>query len=265
MVHEIVAALSGVSTKMMVMQFMNETKHRPYPLPRASYVISQVWKDLLFAHWRIEPQRLSRLIPEPLEVDTFDGAAWIGVVPFRMCNVRPRYAPEVGPISNFLELNVRTYVTYKGIKAVYFFSLDASNAVAVFIARNVYKLPYYLARMTFAATSDPPWITYTCDRSGHKSSPVLFEGKYRPCSQAETSSPGSLAEFLTERYCLMLVSGGNVIKTDIHHAPWQLCQAEAEIKSNSMSLPLGIQLNGPPDALHFSSCMEMVNWNPNQI
>lgn len=250
---------------------MSETKHRPYPMPKASWVIFQVWRDLLFAHWRIEAQRLRELIPQPLEVDAYDGTGWIGVVPFRMCNVKPRYAPEVGPISNFLELNVRTYVTYKGIKAVYFFSLDASSAVAVFIGRNAYRLPYSLARMSFSETSASAderrqdWIDYACLRTVAAGDKIAFEARYRPCSDAVASAKGSLSEFLTERYCLMLVSRGAVIKTDIHHAPWLLSDAECEISSNTMCLPLGIELKRPPDALHFSSCMEMVNWNPGQI
>jgi uncharacterized protein YqjF (DUF2071 family) len=126
---------------------LQDTAHRPWPLPMGSWVMAQTWHDLLFAHWPVDTQRLRTLIPEPLEIDQFDGQAWLAVVPFRMSGIRLRWTPAVPWLSAFPELNVRTYVKSGGRPGVWFFSLDAGNALALAIARAWFHLPYYRARM----------------------------------------------------------------------------------------------------------------------
>src|SRR5437899_137300 len=114
---------------------LNTTDHRPYPLPKGPWVMTQTWHELLFSHWPIAPEALRPLIPAVLPLDTFEGQCWVGIIPFRMSNVRPRGAPAMPALSQFHELNVRTYVTVGGIPGVYFFSLDAGNPLAVVTAR----------------------------------------------------------------------------------------------------------------------------------
>ena len=134
---------------------LRATEHRPYPLPNTPWAMTQTWSDLLFAHWPVSPTSLRELVPNSLEIDVCEGTAWIGVVPFRMTNVFPRGLLAVPYLSHFLELNVRTYVTFQGKQGVYFFSLDASNLLAVLIARKTYSLPYFHAAMSCAMDGNP--------------------------------------------------------------------------------------------------------------
>ena len=122
---------------------LGETAHRPWPLPRAPWQQGQTWRDLLFAHWPVDPAALRSLVPPELPLDTFGGSAWLGVVPFLITGLRPRGAP---PLMRFLETNVRTYTTVGERPGVFFFSLDAASRVAVAGARRFFHLPYFHAR-----------------------------------------------------------------------------------------------------------------------
>ena len=114
---------------------LQEVAHRPWPRPAGPWVMAQSWHDLLFAHWPVDSERVRPLVPDRLEIDSFDGQAWLAVVPFRMTGVRLCGTPAVPWLSAFPELNVRTYVKYGGKPGVWFFSLDAGNPLAVVIAR----------------------------------------------------------------------------------------------------------------------------------
>ncbi len=238
------------------LDFLQEVAHRPYPLSKAPYVMSQVWRNLLFAHWRVPRDVLQKLIPEPLEVDVFDGSAWVGVVPFRMCEIRGRLMPFH---IDFLELNVRTYVKFGERHGVYFFSLDADHSLSVWGARTFYGLPYYRAKMSYENKNGV--IKYSSKRLGAGSS-AEFSAEYEPTGQAEIAEPGTLPYFLTERYCLMIAQGGVVHRTDIHHAPWRLAPVRASIAANTMHEPLGLSFDSAPDSLLYADEMKMVNWLP---
>ena len=227
-------------------------------MSKAPYVMSQVWRNLLFAHWRVPQDVLQRIIPKPLEVDVFDGSAWVGVVPFRMCEIRGRLMPFH---IDFLELNVRTYVKFGERQGVYFFSLDADHAPSVWGARTFYGLPYYRAKMVFENKDGV--IKYTSKRLGAGNS-AEFSAEYEAIGKVETAEPGTLQHFLTERYCLMISQGGAVHRTDIHHAPWQLAPARATISTNTMPSSLGLAFDTPPDSLLYAEEMKMVNWLPSR-
>src|SRR5882757_4330843 len=126
------------------------TTHRPYPLPSRPWVMTQRWHDLLFAHWAMDAESVRPLLPAPLRpfLDTFDGKAWVGVIPFWMSRVKVRGLPAVPGLSTFAEMNVRTYVTVNGKPGVYFFSLDAENLPAVYAARMGFSLAYFYAKMS---------------------------------------------------------------------------------------------------------------------
>lgn len=213
------------------------------------------WHDLLFLHWPIRPALLRPLIPTTLELDTFDGWGWIGVVPFRMTGVRPRYLPFGFA---FPELNVRTYVKKPGRSGVWFFSLDATSWVAVRVARS-FGLPYYDAEMTVKLRRDA--VYYRSLRLDDKAEPVAFEASYRPTASTYYSVPGTLDHWLTERYCLYGArTSGQVVYGDIHHAPWPLQPAEADIRTNTMTRPIGIELPGSKPVSHFARYQEVVAW-----
>ncbi|MGH9550610.1 MAG: YqjF family protein, partial [Terriglobales bacterium] len=178
-------------------EILREISHRPYDLPRAPWAMRQTWDDLLFAHWPVDSATLRSAVPAQLELDQFDGTAWIGVVPFAMNNIKPRFSPL---IFNFLELNVRTYVTYRGRRGVLFFSLDASNPLAVEAARSLFWLPYYHAEMQMQKPNSA--YRYLSKRHDARGPEANLELSYQPTTAPYNSQAGSIAEFFTERYCL---------------------------------------------------------------
>lgn len=226
--------------------------------------MEQSWHDLLFAHWPLDAHALRRLIPAELEIDTFEGRAWLGIVPFRMSGVRWRWTPALPWLSAFPELNVRTYVSAQGKPGVWFFSLDAANGLAVATARWSFHLPYFRARMTCVETEG--WMEYRSRRTHRGALDAAFEGRYRATGQAFDPQPGSLEHFLTERYCLYsAASGGRIYRGEIHHPPWLLQTGEAQFAKNTMAAGVGlIQPDGLP-LLHFARRQNMVAWAPRRI
>lgn len=238
---------------------LNALDYRPYPPPHTPFVMHQTWQDLLFAHWRVPAQELSRVVPPSLPLDTFDGSAWVAVVPFRMSAVRPRFLPPVPWLSTFPELNVRTYVALDGEPGVYFFSLDAANPAAVRIARKFFHLPYFDAEM--ACEHHGEGISYTSHRTHRGAPPADLKVRYRPTGGIFTAERGSLEYFLTARYCLYTAeANGQVARGEIHHAPWRLQRAEAELVLNTMTAAHGIQLPAGPPHLLFARKLDVVVW-----
>ncbi len=133
---------------------LDQTDHRPWPRPPGRWTWRQSWRDLLFAHWPVPVAAVRALVPPGLEVDTFDGATWLGIVPFRMAGVMRRPLPDLPWISAFPELNVRVYVTRDGKPGVWFLSLDATRLPAVLAARTLFHLPYYWAHIDITANGD---------------------------------------------------------------------------------------------------------------
>lgn len=235
--------------------------HRPWPLPRGPWIMAQRWHDLLFAHWPVPVAALRPIVPAPLQIDTWDGQAWIGVVPFRMTGVRPRGVPPLPWLSAFPELNVRTYVTDgdgpTAKPGVFFFSLDAANWLAAAAARWLYQLPYYHARMALRCAGDVvEYRSYRVDIP-----PADLRARYRPTGPIQPFAPGSLDRWLTERYCLYtLEARGRIYRAEIHHAPWPLQPAEAEFEVNTMVAPLGVALPPAPPLLHFARRQDVIVW-----
>ena len=182
---------------------LTRTSHRPWPMPSTGWLWRQTWHDLLFAHWPVDARELEEKLPAGFELDTFDGQAWLGIVPFHMTNVAPRGVPPVPFVSEFSELNVRTYVTCHGKPGVYFFSLDANSTIAVTAARTLFHLPYFLATMN--VDRQEARIVYSSARETRMQGVAEFAATYRPIRAVETAKPGTLEYFLTERYCLYTV------------------------------------------------------------
>ena len=248
----------------MTMTAFEHTAHRPWPLPRTRWVMAMRWHDVLFAHWPVRPDILRPLIPRSLELDTFDSWAWIGVVPFHMSGVRLRYLPECGCSMAFPELNVRTYVKSAGRNGVWFFSLDAMNRLAVRLARSWYGLPYYHARMD--VQSDGEHIRYQSTRTHHGAPAAQFEAMYQRLGEIYWAASGTLDHWLTERYCLYMVDRqGRPGYGDIHHMPWPLQRAEADIRCNTLTHPLGLELPLEKPVLHFAHQLEVVAWRVQRL
>ena len=222
------------------------------------------WHDLLFMHWPVRPAVLRPFIPAALELETFDGMAWLGVVPFRMAGVGPRLIPPLPWVSAFAELNVRTYVTIGGKPGVWFFSLDAANPLAVRGARYAFHLPYYDARMACANHDDI--IEYKSLRTHRGAAPATFAARYQPIGPAYQAAPGSLDTWLTERYCLYAANRrGQIWRGDIHHARWPLQSAAAEITHNTMAEQIRLILPKTHPLLHFARRLDVVGWAPVRV
>src|SRR5688572_23607998 len=210
---------------------VDHVAHRPWTMPDRPWVMTQTWHDLLFAHWPVDREQLRPLVPAAFELDLFNGGAWIGIVPFHMTNVAPRGVPSLPWISEFPELNVRTYVRVGDRPGVFFFSLDAGSTLAVQTARALLNLPYYSAAMTVVAEAGR--VRYDSQRDGGVD--ARLSATYRPVGPARQATHGSLEYFLTERYCLYnLHRGGAAYRLEIHHPPWPLQSAEAEFTRNTM-------------------------------
>lgn len=222
------------------------------------------WHDLLFIHHPVAVDRLRALVPSSLEVDTFEGQAWIGVVPFRMSGVKPHGVPPLPWLSAFAELNVRTYVTCGGKPGVWFFSLDAANPVAVGVARRFFHLPYFNARMSCHQQGEA--VVYKSIRTHRGTAPAEFRASYRPTGPVVASKAGSLEYWLTERYCLYSSDAHGVTRrVDIHHDPWPLQAGEAEIEKNTMPDWLGMKPLTMVPVLHFVRSLEVMAWLPRRV
>ncbi len=218
-----------------------------------------VWHDLLFAHWPVPAGPLRERLPEGLQLDTFEGQAWLGIVPFRMTGIRPRGLFAVPGLSAFPELNVRTYVTAGGKPGVWFFSLDAGNRPAVRIARSTFHLPYFDAEMDCAAEAGG--ISYKSRRT-HRGAPSAdFHASYAPTGEIFASRPGTLEEWLTERYCLYSSNrSGRVFRGDIDHVPWPLQPATAQLGRVDLTRILGTTLPDTEPHLLFARRLDVVAW-----
>ena len=256
-----------IETRSMTADEILDTRdHRPFPLPAKPWVMRQEWHNLLFAHWSVDPDLIRPLVPAQLSLDLWQGRAYIAVAPFVIRGLRARGTPGLPGISNFPEVNVRTYVRFRDQPGVYFFSLDAGNLSAVAGARMMYKLPYYSARMTVADVDGQ--IVYTSRRVSRGSAMETPELRvaYALCGDVLPWKPPSesLERFLIERYCLYNVGARRLYRTHIHHVPWPLQPASADIQKNTMVAPLRLPLEGMP-LLHFSRSIDVLVWWPERV
>jgi uncharacterized protein YqjF (DUF2071 family) len=199
------------------------------------------------------------LVPSSLQIDTFDSSAWVGVVPFRMSGIRARGMPPIPGTSAFPELNLRTYVTCEGKPGVWFFSLDATSALAVAATRRFFYLPYFRAQMALA-TKDDGTIDYRSRRTHRGAPPADLRVAYKPTGEVFTATPGSLDYSLTERYCLYAARGNEIHRCEIDHTPWPLQRAEVQIKFNTMAAASAVVLPNEKPLLHFARFQDVRVW-----
>lgn len=250
-----------------------------HPSPPSSPALMRMqWHDLAFLHWPVAPELLQQYLPDGLELDTFGGQAYLGVVPFEMRGVGAKNLPEVPLTNQFLELNLRTYVHPKGRPhdrpGVWFFSLDASSALAVRGARTLFHLPYFDAAMRSSWYMDG-WLEYRSTRLGKtrlikdarkSGSSADFHALYRPSGFPFRSTVGSLEHWLTERYCLYSADRKDQIyRGEILHRPWWLQQGEVKIIENTVGLQVGLELKTAPPLVHFVRSLEVLAWGLERI
>lgn len=218
----------------------------------------QNWGKLLFMHWRIDEKLLRPLIPESLAIDSFDGSAWIGVIPFTMWGIRASFLPPIPGTSAFHELNVRTYVTLNGFPGVWFFSLDAASRLAVWGARKFYYLPYFNAQMSLEQTDSS--IHYSSTRKDPRGAPAKLKSTWVIGESLPRSSPGSIDSFLTERYCLYSEHKGEIFRSQIRHQPWPLQEARLNSLSSTMIESQGLPTPKGDPLLHYCEKLSVDIW-----
>ena len=245
-------------------EYQLRASHRPRPLPSGRWAMTQRWNDLLFAHWPIPVAQMAALLPNWLEVDTYQGSAWLGVVPFWLDRIKIRGVPPIPGARSFPDLNLRTYVRdqFTGTPGVYCFSLDASNLLAVAVARSYYHLPYYWSEMRLEQRSEREFAFYSRRRFSNRQ--VIFNARYRglgPNARLAEHRGGTFEYFVTERSCLYSANrAGQPIRANLHYVSWPLEEAEAEIERNDLATSIGLNLPKLEPVLHYSRRLAVYVW-----
>lgn len=236
---------------------LSSLAHRPWPLPESPWRWRQSWLDLAFVHHAVDPAHMAPLLPKDLRLETFEGVAWLAVVPFRMHGVMRRPFPDMPGFSSFPEINLRTYVT-DGVKSgVYFFSLDATNLAVVLGGRLVYGVPYHWAAIRKVRMDGRTHI-----RSVRGS--AVFDATYGPKGPRLTVRPGSFEHWATERYALYGMRGSRLHRVQVHHEPWPLYEGDVQVTRNTLPGAAGIPILPAPPRTHWSPGVQVVSFAPEE-
>ena len=230
----------------------------PAKRPRQRAIMKQSWRDLFFLHWPFRPDVVRALIPRQLELDTFEGAAYVGLVPFTMTGVRPVGLPALWGLSSFHETNLRTYVRLTDRDpGVWFFNLEAASWIAVHLARTLFHLPYHYARMFMEhecpRATAPATILYAGVRRSPGPLPASYAVRATPVGPVRSARPGTLEHFLVERYILYAVSRSRLYQGRVHHTPYPLQTAKVLSLDESLLAAAGLERPDVPPVVHFAS------------
>ena len=217
-----------------------QTDHRSWPAPAGAWIYYQEWNKAVFIHFRVDKDWLQQQLPQGFVLETFDGDAWVSIVPFRMQKIRPRFLPHLNAVSDFSEINIRTYVTFDDKPGVFFMSIGANKKLSCYLAKTISGLPY-------------------------KYEPYVFDDKHLATSWLsfdfevgeEIKEKSAFDIWVTERYCLYYNYKSSVFRYNIHHLPWPLYKV-------SLS---NIQLTHPllgevfrPESFHYSPGVRVLAW-----
>lgn len=228
--------------------------------PRGLPIMHQTWDDLLFLHWKVRPDVLRPHVPEELAIDSYENHAWIGVTPFSMRGVRPVLTPPLPVVSRSFELNVRTYVHDGDTPGVWFFSLDASNPLAVYLARLGFSLPYHRASMTLERSANGA-VTFTSTRLDAETSRADFAARWRIIGIERQARVSSLEFFLVERYSLYVIRQGRLKRARIFHHPWTIRDAELFSWRSSLLASNGFpEQTSEPHVLAQAAALDVEIW-----
>lgn len=238
---------------MRINQILQNVAHRPWEISQKPWRFYQEWNNAVFLHWKVLPEIIRPLIPATVELDTFHGEAWISLVAFTMEKLRVSYLPAVPGVSNFHEINLRTYVINNNKPGVYFLSIEAQKRLAVFIAKSISGLPYRKALIK----RNNAGKTNTCS-SINSVKGVMLDSLYEADDQEYEKT--ALDKWLVERYCLYFDKNDKLFRYDIHHLQWEI--RKVELKHLSLQYKTGdlVLKERRPDLFHFSPGVKVLAW-----
>lgn len=238
---------------MTIKEIINNTAHRPWKVPTENWRFYQEWNNAIFLHWKVDEKELIKFVPDTLQIDLFEGNPWISLVAFSMEKIRPKYLPSFKPISNFGEINIRTYIKSNHKTGVYFLSIEGGNKTSCKIAKGISELPYRYSKM---------------NRTSHAftSKNLPFDDSFRIEYKIgdELNTKTNLDSWLTERYALFQDSGDVINEFEIHHMEWPI--EELEIKELRVDYSRFSKLiSKSPDKGHYSKGVQVIAWGKNTI
>ncbi|AIL44999.1 YqjF family protein [Elizabethkingia anophelis] len=237
-----------------IQNLIADTHHRPWKLPMGKWQYYQEWNDALFLHFEVDFNILRKLVPKNLNIDSFEGKYYVSVVAFKMEKIRPRNLPSVRFISDFYEINVRTYINNNDKQGVYFLNIEAEKQISAFVARTLSGLPYEKSEIKRSS------ISYSNRNTKKK---FALVANFEPREKIENKTAFDL--WLTERYCLYLIKGQKTFRYEIHHAEWPL----HSVNHSDLSLNYGfeaINLNAENvTACHYSPGVKVLSWKAEKL
>ena len=234
-----------------------EREHSAIPTPTGHWIMGQRWEDLLFLSWPVSVEAMRAVVPPGVDVDTFDGSAWISAVPFWMEGAHFRGLPPIPYLASFPEVNIRTYVRSGEHRAVWFLSLDTQSHINVFLARHAFHLPYVYADVRMQRGDE---VRFRSERDGRT---AAFEVTYRGTGEASIPTDGTLEQFLTERYSMVCASHeGALFRGDIAHDPWRLQQAEWTASRKDLLATVGLGLEAREPVAFYAAATQVALWAP---
>jgi uncharacterized protein YqjF (DUF2071 family) len=233
---------------MNISKIAENNHHRPWPLPSGSWKYYQEWNRVVFLHWQVSFDDLRKRVPSQLQIDTIDGQAWVSLVAFTMEKIRPRYIPHFPPISNFHEVNIRTYVKYNGKSGVYFLSIEGGKGFSCFLARQISGLPYRFSNISRIENH------YFSKNNSFKDELLLNYSVGKKITE-----PIATDKWLTERYALFHVTNSKVATYELHHLPWEV--HELTLENSTIKYSRFESLFGKvPEVSHYSNGVKVLAW-----
>lgn len=229
-----------------------------------TWILKQLWRDLLFLHWSIPVEKLQPYIPHSLQLDTYDGKAWIGFVFFHAKRTFFRGMPSIVHLPSFAEVNIRTYVLYKGLPGVYFLSLDTEDIFSNTLAKRWFHLPYRSAQISLNVIGNH--YQFTTARTDNKKKVITAKGQATISQHIFSPPKDSLAAWLTERYYLFSNDKQNHLYLGkIEHPSWLLQEAEVNLEKNNLLASHPIELSTKKPIAHYASGLDVLIWNRKKL
>ena len=239
--------------KYTINQILAETNHRSWLYPSKSWKYYQEWNKALFFHYRVNKDILKELVPNDLEIDEINGSAWVSLVAFTMEKIRPRFLPAFPPISDFDEINLRTYVTKNGKPGVYFLSIEAGKLFSALLAKSLSGLPYEKSNINRTENSY---------QANHLKRNFTLLADFHAGMSVKHKTELDL--FLTERYCLYLEENNQLFRYEIQHLPWKINQLELDFLNIDYQIN-DLVIDSRPDLVHYSEGVQVVAWEKEKI